>query len=98
MTETEDGVQLRQAKLASAFRDRMTEGQSYQGTNTYRKAFYKKVTQLADEVSFRGFPYFGGDDGFQKFAEGSQQINDPKEFYPYVSKDGDGIENDSLDS
>jgi hypothetical protein len=26
-------------------------------------------------------------------VEGSQQINDPKEYYPYISKDGDGIEN-----
>jgi hypothetical protein len=72
----------------------MTEGQ---GRNAYRGGFYK-VTQLADEVSFREFPHFGQDDGFPNFMEGCQQINDakqpkqPKEFYPYVSKDGHGVE------
>ncbi len=55
MTETENGVKLRQATLASAFRNRMTEGQSYQGPNAYRKEFYKRVIQLANDVSFRGF-------------------------------------------
>ncbi|KAF8492187.1 hypothetical protein F5888DRAFT_1619276, partial [Russula emetica] len=69
-----------ETKLASVFRERMTEGQSYRGPNAYREGFYKRVTQLADEVS-------------------SQQTDDPrdseqpKEFHPYVSKDGDGIEN-----
>jgi hypothetical protein len=52
IAENKTDVELCQAKLASAFRDRMTEGQSYQGPNAYRKDFYKKVTQLADEVSF----------------------------------------------
>ena len=53
ITETEDGVELRQAKLASTFRERMTEGQSYLGPNAYREDFYNEVTQLADKVSFR---------------------------------------------
>jgi hypothetical protein len=79
----------------------MTKGQSFQGPNAYREGFYKKVTQLADEVSFRGLPHFGEVDGFPKFMEGSKQINgpkdtkgplQPKEFYPFVSKDGHGIE------
>jgi hypothetical protein len=52
ITKTESGVERRQAKLASAFRKRMTEGQSYQGQNAYRKHFYQEVTQLAEEVSF----------------------------------------------
>ena len=95
IADTEDGVKLRQEKLASAFRDRMTEGQSYKGPNAYRKGFYKKVTQVADEVSFREFPHFGVDDSFPKFMEGSRQIYDPKEpkeYHPYVSKDGFGID------
>jgi hypothetical protein len=76
----------------------MTKGQSYQGPNAYRKGFYKEVTQLADEVSFREFPHFDEDDSFPKFMEGSQQKNSikdtegPKEFDPYFSKEGDGIE------
>jgi len=96
-TLTEENVKLRQAKLAFTFRERMSEGQSYQGANAYRNDFYKKVTQLADEVSFREFPHFGEDDSFQKFTEGSRQREDtrepqPEEFYPYVSENGDGIE------
>ena len=75
----------------------MTEGQSYQGPNDYRNDFYKKVTQLADEVSFRVYPLFGEDDSFQKFTDGSQQREDTKEpqpaFHPYISKVGDAIEN-----
>ena len=53
--KTKDDVIKRQEKLASTFRNLMTEGQSFQGPNTYRNDFYKKVTQLADEseVSFR---------------------------------------------
>jgi hypothetical protein len=77
----------------------MAKGQSYQGPNAYRENFYKKVTQLADEVSFREFPLFGEDDSFPKFMEGSQQKEDTEgpeqleEFYPYVSEAGDGIVN-----
>ena len=53
--KTKDDVIKRQEKLASTFRNLMTKGQSFQGPNTYRNDFYKKVTQLADEseVSFR---------------------------------------------
>ena len=43
-SESKDDVKPCQAKLASAFRDRMTEGQSYKGPNAYRDDFYKKVT------------------------------------------------------
>ena len=72
----------------------MTEGQSYQGPNAYRESFYKKVTQLADEVSFRKFCVFGENNRFPKFMEGSHQkdTKDPAELRPYVSKDGYGIE------
>ena len=66
MIETADNVKRRQGKLASAFRDLMTDGQSYQGTNDYRKKFYKRVTELAHKVSFREFPHFVDDDRFQK--------------------------------
>jgi len=80
----------------------MTKGQSYQGPNAYRKGFYKEVTQLADEVSFRKFPHFGEDDSSPKFMKGSRQKSAPKDtggpkrpekFDPYILKDGDGIEN-----
>ena len=92
-TKSKD-VELRQAKLASAFRDRMAEGQSYHGPNAYRESFYKKVTQSADEVSCHEYPLFGEDDSLPKFLEGTKQkqnTNGPDEFHPYVSKEGDGI-------
>jgi hypothetical protein len=63
--KTADGVESRQAELAKAFRRYMSEGQSYQGTNDYRKGFYNKVIELAKMVSFREFPHFGEDDNFQ---------------------------------
>ena len=97
--KTEGQVTLRQAELAFAFRERMTEGQSYQGANTFRKGFYKEVTDLADEVRFRAFLHFGEDDSFPKFLKDIRHTNDPsytkepEELHPYVSKDGDGIEN-----
>ena len=55
-TLTEENVKLRQERLASTFRNLMTAGQSYEGPNDYRNCLYKKVTQLADEVSFRECP------------------------------------------
>jgi hypothetical protein len=60
IAETKADAELRQAKLASAFRDRMTEGQSYRGPNAYRDDFYKKVIQLANEVSFRESSFWRG--------------------------------------
>jgi hypothetical protein len=63
-TETEEGVIRRQEKLAKTFRDRMTEDQSFHGSNNYRKDFYNRVTESADKVNFHGFPYFGEDDSF----------------------------------
>ena len=56
MSEDVD-MELPQAKLALAFHDRMTKGQSYQGPNAYRERFYKEVIQLADEVSFHELPH-----------------------------------------
>jgi len=76
----------------------MSKGQSYQGPNAYREGFYKEVTQLADEVSFRESPHFCENDSFPKFMEGSRQKNalkdteGPNEFDMYVFEDGDGIE------
>ena len=55
---TETDVEIRQAKLASAFRDLMTKGQSYKRPNDYRVDFYKEVIRVASEVSFCGFPHF----------------------------------------
>ena len=55
---TETDVEIRQAKLAFAFRDLMTKGQSYKHANDYRVGFYKKVIQMAGEVSFYGLPHF----------------------------------------
>jgi hypothetical protein len=57
-TETEEGVIRRQEKLAKTFRNNMTEGQSFKGSNAYREGFYNRVTKSADKVNFHGFPYF----------------------------------------
>jgi hypothetical protein len=45
-------VKERQRILAVVFRDYMTSGQSFQDPNTYRRAFFKEVIDLATEVSF----------------------------------------------
>lgn len=47
-----EGVIDRQAKLASAFRDYMTKGQSFKGPNAYRENFYNKVIESANKVMF----------------------------------------------
>ena len=54
----ESSVEARQMSLASAFRDQMTEGQSFQIPNTYRKNFHSDVTGLANKVSFLACPIF----------------------------------------
>jgi hypothetical protein len=56
--EYASSVKGRQASLASAFRDRMTIGQSFKTPNIYRESFYKDVTKLAEEVNFMTFPDF----------------------------------------
>jgi hypothetical protein len=61
INKTQHGVKLRQAKLASAFRDRMSEGQSFQGPNAFRNEFYNNVMQAADEVRLLVFSSFGED-------------------------------------
>jgi hypothetical protein len=48
----------RQMKLASAFREHMTKGQTYQAPNSYREAFYTEVVNEAKEVNFRSIPVF----------------------------------------
>jgi hypothetical protein len=48
----------RQKKLASAFRNQMTEGQKYDTPNRYRGTFYTEVTNGAEEVNFLSFPVF----------------------------------------
>jgi hypothetical protein len=61
-TETERGVISRQAKLASAFRDLMTKGQSFKSPNAYRENFYNKVIESTNKVNFYEFPHFSEDD------------------------------------
>jgi hypothetical protein len=46
-------VKERERMLAVALRGYMTTGQSFQGPNSYRRAFFKEVIDLAAEVSFR---------------------------------------------
>jgi hypothetical protein len=46
----------RQRKLASAFREHMTEGQTEYASNSYRREFYRDVTVDAEEVNFLPFP------------------------------------------
>jgi hypothetical protein len=48
----------RQIKLASAFRENMTKGQTYKTSNTYRNDFYTEVIKGAKEVNFPSFPVF----------------------------------------
>ena len=45
----------RQKKLASAFREHMTKGQTYQTSNLYRRTFYTDVVNEAEEVNFLFF-------------------------------------------
>ncbi len=54
----------RQEKLASAFHDAMTIGQSYKGTNYQRQGFYQRVTDTANKVNICGFPHIVKDDSF----------------------------------
>ena len=51
-------VAHRQKKLASAFRENMTKGQTYDATNNYRNSFYKEVINAAERVNFPSFPVF----------------------------------------
>ena len=48
----------RQEKLASAFREHMTEGQTYHSPNPYRSRFYTDVTNEAEAVTFLSFLIF----------------------------------------
>ena len=66
----------RQGKLASAFRERMTAGQSYDASNLYRKLFYDEVTKLVDEVNFLSFPVFCENDGFLEFVKGRKPVTE----------------------
>jgi hypothetical protein len=44
-------VKKRHKELAIAFREQMTTGQSFQGTNSYRQNFFEDVISTATEVS-----------------------------------------------
>jgi hypothetical protein len=46
----------RQKDLASAFRQCMTEGQTFYTSNPYRKKIYSDVIKEATEVNFLSFP------------------------------------------
>jgi hypothetical protein len=48
----------RQKKLASAFREHMTEGQTDQTSNDYRRTFYEEVVREAMKVNFPSFRDF----------------------------------------
>ncbi|KAI0245005.1 hypothetical protein BJV78DRAFT_1270710 [Lactifluus subvellereus] len=65
-------------KLALAFRDRMTGGQSFQGSNIYRKTFYGEVIELARRSL--------------KFTQGSVEVpgSNPKSPSRYTHKMGGG--------
>jgi len=43
----------RQERLASAFRERMTEGQNFGETGQYRQEFFEEVIDRAKDVSTR---------------------------------------------
>jgi hypothetical protein len=43
---------INQEKLATAFHDRMTEGQSFEKTGQYRQDFFKLVVERANFVRF----------------------------------------------
>jgi hypothetical protein len=49
-------VASRQKKLACAFREHMTKGQTYDTPNPYRNTFYTEVTNAAKEANFPSFP------------------------------------------
>ena len=51
-------VAHRQKKLASAFREHMTKGQTYDAPNDYRNSFYMEVINAAERVNFPSFPVF----------------------------------------
>jgi hypothetical protein len=55
-------VTERQKCLASKFRKRMTENDSFDYNNNYRQDFYKEVIQLAEKVNPRIFHHFFEDD------------------------------------
>jgi hypothetical protein len=42
----------RQERLATAFRDHMTEGQKFKKTGRYRQEFFEEVIDRANDVSF----------------------------------------------
>jgi len=79
----------RQKILASAFRKHMTEGQTYDTSNSNRRAFYKRVTELADKVN-SVFPCFCENDRFPQFVEMSELRDDEKE-PRYILKDDGGV-------
>jgi hypothetical protein len=59
-SDTEDSETVkkcieRQEKLARAFYDAMTEGQSFERVNAYREEFYEKVDKLAGKVDICNF-------------------------------------------
>ena len=42
----------RQERLATAFRERMTEDQKFEGTGQYRQDFFEEVVDRAKDVRF----------------------------------------------
>jgi hypothetical protein len=59
----EGGLIRRQERLATAFRDCMTEGQRFEITGQYRREFFEEVIDRANDVSFHScFWHYMADD------------------------------------
>jgi hypothetical protein len=63
-------VKMRQKLLASRFRDKMTEGSSFEEANEYRQTFFEDVIIKADQVGFRGW--------FLRFEDDHPSSSPPK--------------------
>lgn len=48
----ERNIISRQERLATAFRERMTEGQRFEDTGQYRQEFFEEVIDRAEDVIF----------------------------------------------
>ncbi len=82
----------RQRRLASAFRERMTAGQSYDASNLYRESFYDEVIKLADEVNFLSFPVFCENDGFLELVKSSELVSNEENEYTIQGSYTSGVE------
>jgi hypothetical protein len=63
-----------QMRLASAFHEHMTKGQTYHAPNSNRETFYKQVIELAKEVNFLSFAVFVRMTGFSSLWKAANQL------------------------